>query len=152
MKIKGFKSLNQVVGFGEKEEYKENPIRKKKMGNLIFLVAFTAIMLIVSTYAWFSTQRNVSLNGLEGKVEVAEGLMVSLDAKNWTQEINFLTPENHLEEGYTLEHPYDYDVDTPRKNVIPTEMIPASTIAKEDIVSKDVVDSGNTDLTLYREK
>ena len=62
---------------------------KRRLNSLILLVAFTAIMLIVSTYAWFSTQRNVSLSNLEGTVKVAEGLEISLDASHWSQEVDF---------------------------------------------------------------
>ena len=61
---------------------------RKRLNSLILLVAFTAVMLIVSTYAWFSTQKNVTLGGLEGKVNVAEGLQISLDALNWKNEID----------------------------------------------------------------
>ena len=39
---------------------------RKRLNALILLVAFTAILLIVSTYAWFSTQKNVTLSGLHG--------------------------------------------------------------------------------------
>jgi len=69
------------------EKNQRNP--RKRLNSLILLVAFTAVMLIVSTYAWFSAQKNVTISNLEGKVNVAEGLMVSLDAKTWTQQIDF---------------------------------------------------------------
>lgn len=62
---------------------------RKRLNSLILLVAFTAVMLIVSTYAWFSTQRNVTLSGLKGKVNVAEGLQISLDGAQWVNEIDF---------------------------------------------------------------
>lgn len=45
---------------------------KRRLNSLILLVAFTAIMLIVSTYAWFSTQKTVSISNLTGTVKVAE--------------------------------------------------------------------------------
>ena len=61
---------------------------RKRLNALILLVAFTAILLIVATYAWFSTQRNVTLGGLEGTVNVAEGLQISLDAMTWANEID----------------------------------------------------------------
>ena len=43
---------------------------RKRLNSFILLVAFTAVMLIVSTYAWFSTQKNVTIKALEGKVRV----------------------------------------------------------------------------------
>ncbi len=109
---------------------------KRRLNSLILLVAFTAIMLIVSTYAWFSTQRNVSISNLEGTVKVAEGLEISLDADSWSQEIDFsqYTMSN-------LKHVYGDD-ESVEHNVIPTELIPASTTGTDGI--------GKTEMPLYR--
>ena len=41
------------------------------------------VLLLASTYAWFSVQNNVSLTGLLGTVNTVDGLMISLDAKNY---------------------------------------------------------------------
>jgi len=120
---------------------------RKRLNSLILLVAFTAIMLIVSTYAWFSAQRNVTASGLEGKVEVAEGLMISLDAKNWTQAIDFTAPL--LDSGATLAAPYaaadeddeTYDY-TAGQNNLPAEMIPVSGNGDEDL-------NTNTEMSFY---
>ncbi len=106
---------------------------KRRLNSLILLVAFTAIMLIVSTYAWFSTQRNVSISNLEGTVKVAEGLEISLDAENWSQEIDF--------DQYTMSDLKKLYGET-NHNVIPTELIPASTNGAEGI--------GKTDISFYR--
>lgn len=61
---------------------------RKRLKALILLTAFTCILLIVSTYAWFTVQKDVTISNIRGKVEVAEGLQVSLDAKTWTQTID----------------------------------------------------------------
>jgi len=135
---------------------------RKRLNSLILLVAFTAVMLIVSTYAWFSTQKNVTLGGLEGKVNVAEGLQISLDALNWKNEIDlsetgiaaYFAQTNadaglsDPDEIYNLVRPYATAVDadnspeTYHNNIIPGELLPASTIASDSI--------GETDMTLYR--
>ena len=47
-------------------EQKNQRNSRKRLNSLILLVAFTAVMLIVSTYAWFSAQRDVKLGGLIG--------------------------------------------------------------------------------------
>ena len=107
---------------------------KRRLNSLILLVAFTAIMLIVSTYAWFSTQRNVSISNLTGTVKVAEGLEISLDAEHWSQEVNFkdYDPQTGLRKLYgETEH-----------NVIPTEMLPVSSNGTEGI--------GQTEIPFYR--
>ena len=121
---------------------------RKRLNALILLVAFTAILLIVSTYAWFSTQRNVTLGGLTGVVNVAEGLQISLDAKNWSNEIDLSDDEvtNYLDEGFTLENPY-----TGRTNVIPEELLPASTTATGDALNFTDDDSTKwADIAMYR--
>ena len=119
---------------------------RRRLNSLILLVAFTAIMLIVSTYAWFSTQKNVSLSGLEGTVKVAEGLQISLDAKTWKNGIDFkdFTEQTFIDTyvpGATLENPYQYPDSTKSDgskiaavNVLPDELLPVSTTgAGEDI-------------------
>ena len=114
---------------------------RKRLNALILLVAFTAILLIVSTYAWFSTQKNVTLSGLKGKVNVAEGLQISLDALNWANEISLTEGEveDFLEDGKSLAQPYDG-----RTNLIPSELLPVSTTAQQD------EGIGEKDLNMYR--
>ena len=125
----------EVENDEEEEEYFEEQYeRTKPIGKLIMLVAFTAIMLVSSTYAWFSAQKSVTIGNLEGKVNVAEGLEVSLDAEHWSNEIDLskYTDQNDLKQLYgSTEH-----------NIIPSEMLPVSTIAKEAI--------DETDITMYR--
>lgn len=124
---------------------------KKRLNSLILLVAFTAIMLIVSTYAWFSTQKNVTLGKLQGKVNVAEGLQISLDAKTWKNEIDFSafnvdndtgiwTSEVYVP-GATLNEPYTLsDGSTTAKNVLPDELLPVSTTGTgEDAITKEQI-------------
>ena len=62
--------------------------KSRRIGYLILVIAITAVLLTMSTYAWFSTQRDVTINGLEGKVAVAEGLEISLNAADWGQVID----------------------------------------------------------------
>lgn len=133
---------------------------RKRLNSLILLVAFTAVMLIVSTYAWFSTQKNVTLSGIYGKVNVAEGLQISLDAKTWKNEIDFsdftakyedadddgeeddyvgLVSSTYVPDG-TLENPKG---DGTIKNVIPSELLPVSTTGTETINSGKVINMYN---------
>lgn len=116
---------------------------RKRLNSLILLVAFTAIMLIVSTYAWFSAQKNVSISNLEGIVKVVEGLEISLDAYHWSQEVDLTAAQTagsgYLDADKTLAAPYAGGV-----NILPSEMIPVSTtgISGEGI--------GETGLQMYR--
>ena len=99
---------------------------RKRLNALILLVAFTAVLLIVSTYAWFSTQKNVTLANLDGTVKVAEGLQISLDAKNWSSTIDF---SQYNTDQTALETQYGET----KHNIIPTEMLPVSTLVSEEI-------------------
>ena len=109
---------------------------RKRLNSLILLVAFTAVMLIVSTYAWFSTQKNVTLSGLKGVVNVAEGLQISLDASHWVNSIDFdhfeqtsasswtqktTSPTTYLDTDKTFQAPAENVT-----NVVPTELLPVS--------------------------
>ena len=97
---------------------------RKKLNSLVILIALVAILLITSTYAWFSTQKDVLLSNLKGTVNVAEGLEVSLDGETWGNEVDL----GSLING--------------GKTVIPSEMLPVSTAGE----------ATSTDLTMLRGK
>lgn len=108
-----------------KERTKES---RRRLNSLILLIAFTAIMLIVSTYAWFSTQKDVTISNLTGEVQVAEGLEISIDGETWSQVID-------LEKVDIKTDAYDTN-----KNLLPEEMLPVSTLGE----------TGGTDLSMLR--
>ena len=110
--------------------------RKSEMNAMFFIILLAAVMFIISTYAWFSTQKNVSITNLQGTVEVAEGLEISLDAENWSNGIVLGTEEGQLsiiDNAYTGHH-----------NLSPTEMLPVSTLG--------LVSGNMTDLKMLRGK
>lgn len=61
---------------------------KRKLNSMFMALLLTAILLIMSTYAWFTANRVVTINGITAKVTVAEGLQISLDGQNWSNSIN----------------------------------------------------------------
>lgn len=110
--------------------------RKSEMNAMFFIILLAAVMFIISTYAWFSTQKNVSITNLQGTVEVAEGLEISLDAENWSNGIVLGTEEGQLsiiDNAYAGHH-----------NLSPTEMLPVSTLG--------LVSGNMTDLKMLRGK
>ena len=110
--------------------------RKSEMNAMFFIILLAAVMFIISTYAWFSTQKNVSITNLQGTVEVAEGLEISLDAENWSNGIVLGTEEGQLsiiDNAYTGHH-----------NLSPSEMLPVSTLG--------LVSGSMTDLKMLRGK
>lgn len=56
---------------------------KRRMNSLFMTLVLTAVMLIMSTYAWFSANRQVEITGITAKVRAAEGLQISLDGISW---------------------------------------------------------------------
>lgn len=61
---------------------------KRRVNSLLLPLLLTAIMLIMSTYAWFTANRVVTINGISAHVTVAEGLQISLDGENWSSSID----------------------------------------------------------------
>ena len=118
----------------QKSQYDTNYETKSPLRRLILLVTFTGIMLIASTYAWFSVQNNVTIGGLTGTVNVPQGLEISLNALDWSHEIDF----SQFEDQTVLKTQYG----TTEHNIIPTEMLPVSTTGKDGI--------GKTDITMYK--
>lgn len=62
---------------------KKEERRRKKMFLMIFMVLFVGIVLTASTYAWFTTNRNVQVNSIDVNVAASDGLLISVDAEHW---------------------------------------------------------------------
>ena len=110
--------------------------KKSEMNAMFFVILLALVMFIISTYAWFSTQKNVSITNLTGTVEVAEGLEISLDAENWSNGLVLGTEEGQLsiiDDAYSGHH-----------NISPSEMLPVSTLG--------LVTGNQTDLKMLRGK
>ena len=108
--------------------------KKSEMNAMFFIILLALVIFIISTYAWFSTQRNVSITNLNGTVEVAEGLEISLDAENWSNGLVLGDEEGQLD---IIDDAYDGN-----HNIKPTEMLPVSTLG--------LVGSNRTDLLMLR--
>lgn len=114
---------------------------RKRLQSLILLTAFTCVLLIVSTYAWFTTQKDVNVSNIRGKVEVAEGLQISLDALNWTQVLDLGNgTDEDATASLTETTGFDYVPYEGHRNHVPEEFLPIST-------SGDKVDVPSGELT-----
>lgn len=60
---------------------------KRKMNSLFMMLLLTTTMLVVSTYAWFSANREVQITGITAKVAAAEGLLISIDGSRWNSSV-----------------------------------------------------------------
>ena len=62
---------------------KHNEKHSKKIRNLVAFCSLCAILLSVSTYAWFIGMSKVSVDRFEINVATTEGLFLSMDGVNW---------------------------------------------------------------------
>src|SRR5574344_1531080 len=58
--------------------------RTKKISNLVFVCALCAILLTVSTYAWFIGMKTVSVSPFDIAIATTEGLFLSMDGEAWS--------------------------------------------------------------------
>ena len=110
--------------------------KKSELNSMFLIILIALVMFIISTYAWFSTQKNVSITNLNGTVEVAEGLEISLDAERWSNGIVLGTEEGQLS---IIDNAY-----AGNRNISPSEMLPVSTLGQ--------VSGNQTDLKMLRGK
>ena len=99
--------------------------RKTELRIIFFIILVAAALFIISTYAWFSTQRNVSINNLSGTVEVAEGLEISLNGKIWANELVLGDGEGEFN---ITDSSTDYGPYSGHRNISPKELLPVSTL------------------------
>ena len=79
------------------------------------------ILLLTSTYAWFTSNKNISVNTLDVKVATSDSLEISADAYNWSTQI---TGDTLLEVTNTTTGKYRDAI-----NQIPaTAILPMSTV------------------------
>ena len=55
---------------------------RRKLNSLFMTLILTGMLLLSSTYAWFSANKEVALEGINAKVVAAEGLQISLDGES----------------------------------------------------------------------
>lgn len=62
--------------------------KKQKLNNLLILLVLTAMLLIMSTYAWFIANKTVSVEGININVTTSSGLQISADGAEWTTRLD----------------------------------------------------------------
>lgn len=72
---------------------------EKRMRKMILLCGLCAIILSVSTYAWFIGMKTVNVSTFNVDISSVESLYLSLDGKNWANtvtinESNYMAPRN----------------------------------------------------------
>ena len=67
---------------------KRNSKKNKKVRNLVLVCTLTAILLTVSTYAWFIGMKTVKVNEFEVKIATTEGLFLSMNGVDWSYNLD----------------------------------------------------------------
>ena len=62
---------------------KKNEKKKRKLRTLILLLFLTIIMFGTSTYAWFTANQTVTIQGIDVHVETSDGLQISTNGSTW---------------------------------------------------------------------
>ena len=57
--------------------------KRNKLLLLILLLSLSVLLLVMSTYAWFTSNTSVSVEALDVQVNTVNGLQISTDAVNW---------------------------------------------------------------------
>lgn len=86
--------------------------RKTNLKSAILLLLLMAVLLITSSYAWFTSNETVTVSSLQVNVKATNGLQISADGETWKSVLS----KDDIVKGY--------DGST---NNIPTEMAPVST-------------------------
>ena len=61
----------------------KNSKKKRKLGSLSLLLFLTVILLATSTYAWFTSNRTVTIDDIDVTVSTSSGIQISTDANTW---------------------------------------------------------------------
>ncbi len=78
---------------------KKNAKQKRNIRNLAAVTTLTAIILMVSTYAWFIGLDEVTVEDFTVKIAAVDDLLLSLDGETWEENIT-IDPET-IETAYT---------------------------------------------------
>ena len=62
---------------------KRTKASKKRLNDLLIVLLLTAVLLVMSTYAWFTANRKVNIDKLDVKVVASSGLQISADGSEW---------------------------------------------------------------------
>ena len=62
---------------------KRTKASKNRLNNLLILLLLSAVLLVMSTYAWFTANRTVRIDTIDVNVATQGGLQISADGETW---------------------------------------------------------------------
>ena len=89
---------------------------KRRLKSLFMTTILIGMLLLSSTYAWFSANKEVALEGINAKVVAAEGLQISLDGEAWSSKITI----NKVNLAAAIDNNYAW----------PEALVPVSTVGE----------------------
>ena len=111
-----------------RKKYNNTEKRKKRIRSAFLRMSLMAMLLIVSTYAWFTSQKDITLSNIRGTVEVVENMEISLDAKTWYQRIDLSDAINTFAIAQTSRDEALNETDTKSTalTILPEQLLPVS--------------------------
>ena len=103
---------------------------KKSNFRMLILLILLAVFLIMSTYAWFTSNRVVKINPIDVTIDASEGFQISADAINWKTVMNASEFTSGALDDGNLVGTYVGHV-----NQIPAKMDPISTSGRTNATS-----------------
>lgn len=76
---------------------KKTKVNKKRLDSLLLVLLLTAALMIMSTYAWFTSNRTVTIGSIDVHVATSAGLQISADGKTWKTDLDI----SDIRTGYT---------------------------------------------------
>lgn len=67
---------------------KRNKAQTKRLRNLVIACSLCAVVLMVSTYAWFIGMKTVNVSTFDIDIATTEGLFLSMDGVNWSYKLD----------------------------------------------------------------
>lgn len=78
---------------------KRNAKHEKRVRKLVVMCALFALLLTVSTYAWFIGMQTVNVSSFDVNIATTDSLYLSLDGNEWTTELA-INEDNYNDDAY----------------------------------------------------
>ena len=99
------------------EKRKKAMSHKRRIRNLTSLCGLSAIILAVSTYAWFTGLQDVSVGTFQVEIAAADSMQLSLNGEQWSESLTF-TKDDLTSKAYSAT-----SFNWPSKGLVPVSSI-----------------------------
>ena len=106
---------------------KRTKASKKRLNNLLIILLLTAVLLVMSTYAWFTANRTVKIDSLQVYVEATSGLLISANGEDWKTILTADDIKHAADDSRSDTYAWGGYTTTNLVNQIPANMKPVST-------------------------